>query len=478
MSTRRTVISSLPSRAPHGLGARYRALLRDAWGRDSACAREHRVGRQAPPVAEATGIRTPSTVRQGHTRASGLVAMLLAVAWLPFAASSSVADASAPYIVVYRQGVSANAKAGANGVTPSFVYRQAVSGFAANLTGGQLARIRSDPDVVIVQPDAVVFVPPFEWNDTSAGSKLDPKKGQVIPTGIRRIGGLLSATAAIDGIDSRVDADVAILDGGIDTAHPDLNVAGAVSCIGPYSATGHGTHVAGTVGALDNDFGVVGVAAGARIWSVQVLDSRGNGTLASVICGVDWVADHADVIDVANMSLSALGSDDGACGATNADPLHMAICNSVDAGVTYVVAAGNAAIDASRVVPAAYDEVITVSALADWDGLPGGLAQPSCNRAHGYDDALAVFSDFGADIDIAAPGTCILSTWRSGRYEVGSGTSMSSPHVAGAAALYLATHPAASTAEVRGALIGLAEPGPIAGDPDAFAEGILDVASL
>jgi subtilisin family serine protease len=119
----------------------------------------------------------------------------------------------------------------------------------------------------------------------------------------------------------------------------------------------------------------------------------------------------------------------------------------VKAGVTYAVAAGNAGGDAATRVPAAYDEVITVSALADFDGLPGGLASPICRTDR--DDTFADFSNFGADVDLIAPGVCILSTWKNGGYNTISGTSMATPHVASAAALYKSTHPSAPPTAVK-----------------------------
>ncbi|MGH3361282.1 MAG: S8 family serine peptidase, partial [Nocardioides sp.] len=285
-----------------------------------------------------------------------------------------------------------------------------------------------------------------------------------------------SSTVAGNGSGS-VDVDVAIIDTGIDLDHPDLNVhtAGARNCSKGRSAddgNGHGTHVAGTVGARDNAGGVVGVAPGARLWPVRVLDNRGSGPWSAVICGVDYVAAHANVIEVANMSLGGTGSDAGGC--TGRDALHRAICGAVDAGVTFVVSAGNESEDAARHIPAAYNEVITVSALADFNGQPGGGAAATC-RAD-VDDTFANFSNHGADIDLIAPGVCIRSAWRSGGYRTISGTSMASPHVAGAAALYLATHPAATPDQVRTAL---QTAGSLAwnsaDDRDAIKERLLDV---
>ena len=136
--------------------------------------------------------------------------------------------------------------------------------------------------------------------------------------------------------------------------------------------------MAGIVGALDNRFGVTGVAPGARLWSVKVLDRTGHGYLSWLICGIDWVSAQRDhgrpLIEVANMSLSFSlpYANDAACGAPSHDVLHMAICRSVAAGTVFVVAAGNESHNARLDRPAAYDEVITVSAMADYDGRGGG----------------------------------------------------------------------------------------------------------
>jgi subtilisin len=255
-----------------------------------------------------------------------------------------------------------------------------------------------------------------------------------------------------------VDADVAVLDTGIYN-HKDLNVAGGRDCVGGKGAgysdgNGHGTHVAGTAAARDNSIGVVGVAPGARLWAVKVLNNNGSGSLASVICGIDWVTgrntdgNDANDVEVANMSLGATvtGTDDNSCGwiANNsAAAMHRAICNSVSAGVFYAVAAGNDSKDFLTDVPAAFNEVLTVSAMADFDGEPGGTGAATCRPDQ--DDTNADFSNYTAadpnddDHTIAAPGVCIESTWKSGGYKTISGTSMASPHVAGTAALCIAT---------------------------------------
>jgi subtilisin family serine protease len=306
---------------------------------------------------------------------------------------------------------------------------------------------------------------------------------QSTPTGIDRSQADVSPTAAIDGADQRVDVDVAVIDTGVDLDHPDLNVnrTGAENCtlFGLGSADddhGHGSHVAGTIGALDNTAGVVGVAPGARIWPVKVLNAAGSGTTADVVCGIDYVAAHADQIEVANMSLGGGGEDDGNCGATNDDAQHAAICEAVAHGVTFVVAAGNDSADASGSTPAAYDEVITVSALADFDGQPGGGAPSTCRSDQ--DDTFASFSNYGSDVDVIAPGVCIDSTSMQGGYATLSGTSMASPHVAGGAALYAATHPGATPTQVQDALQASGSTGwNDVDDPDNTKEPLLDVST-
>jgi subtilisin family serine protease len=230
--------------------------------------------------------------------------------------------------------------------------------------------------------------------------------------------------------------------------------------------------VAGTIAAADDGRGVVGVAPGARLWAVRVLDSHGHGALSSVLCGIDWVTANARVIDVANLSLGSPGHKPAGSGCRTGDAFHDAICRSVAAGVTYTVAAGNQATDAGRVVPAAYDEVLTVSALADFDGLPGGRGRDGCRRDQ--DDTLADFSNHGPAVDLIAPGACIVSTWPGGGLAMASGTSMAAPHVAGAAARIRAAHPGERPAQVRAALLAAAgtdwNPHD---DPDGRAEPLL-----
>jgi len=384
-------------------------------------------------------------------------------------AGAAPAVAAGQYIVVLSDSAAAQATADSHarayGASVTHVYSHALHGYAATLSADAVKRISADPRVAAVSPDRAVSI-----------------DAQTLPTGINRVDADLSPTAAINGVDTRVNVDVAVIDTGVDLDHPDLNVytAGAKNCSTGNSAddgNGHGSHVAGTIGALDNAIGVVGVAPGARMWPVRVLNNAGSGSWSSVVCGIDYVTAHASEIEVANMSLGGTGTDDGNCGRSNNDTLHQAICRSVAAGVTYAVAAGNESDNAANHVPAAYDEVITVSALADFNGQPGGGAAATCRSD--VDDTFADFSNYGPDVDIIAPGVCIYSSWKGAGYNTISGTSMATPHVTGGAALYKATHPTASPATVKSALLAAGTTNWSTGtDPDSTHEPLLNVAAF
>ncbi|MEJ2703657.1 MAG: S8 family serine peptidase [Sedimentisphaerales bacterium] len=348
------------------------------------------------------------------------------------------------------------------------VYTNAVKGFSVLVPPGQRKRdLENLPGVRLVEADVPVYA-----------------VGQTLPTGVDRI------EADNSGVTDPVDVDIAIIDTGIDIDHPDLNVVGGRHFYSLWGLlafeddqydddNGHGSHCAGIAAAKDNDIGVVGMAPGARLWAVKVLDANGSGYLSDVIAGLDWVTAHAGTIEVANMSLAATASNSA---------FQTAVHNTVAAGVVCVVAAGNDTKDvygfdgvfgtSDDVIPAAYPEAATISAMVDLDGKPGGTEEEITSQ-YGHDDSFANFSNDshsvvadnpvtspGKAIDLLMPGVNITSCYMNGGYAVGSGTSMASPHAAGLVALYIAGHGRANDASgvyaIRQALIdaGVAQDDP------------------
>jgi subtilisin len=325
----------------------------------------------------------------------------------------------------------ARAVAAQHDVDPTYVYEHALDGFAGKVSPGRLRGLERDPRVAVVEADADVSV-----------------AGQVIPTGVQRVNADVNEAIPTDGDGGAVDADVAILDTGIDASHPDLDVVDATTCFdrrtgppaergvvcepGGTDRNGHGTHVAGTVAARNNGTGVVGVAPGARLWSVKVMGDDGFGSVSTIVAGLEHVTTHADQIDVANLSLVGEISDDDSSSLVDA-----AISGAVAAGVTVVLAAGNGGTDVSGVWPAGHPEALTVAALVDYDGKPGGLAEPICDGTPTPfdDDTFWVVSNYGDGVDLMAPGACITSTAPGGGLAIMFGTSMAAPHVAGGAAV-------------------------------------------
>ncbi len=310
------------------------------------------------------------------------------------------------------------------------IYQHALDGYvmktSENMSAALVSELRQDPRVAFVEPDQKVYA-----------------LAQKVPVGVDRVDGDVSPTASGDG-SGVVDADIAILDTGIDLTHPDLNVYHEKTFVpGTASAdddNGHGTHVAGIAAAKDNSIGVVGIAPGARLWSIKVLDSSGAGSISDIIAGIDYVTAHSNEIDVVNLSFGC---------ECNSPALDATINNAVQAGVVFVVAAGNDHKDASSFSPARNPNVIAVAAMADSDGICGGKGS---STKYGNDDTFASFSNYGEPVDIVAPGVGILSTYGDGKYAQLSGTSMAAPHVTGGVALYQSSHPGATPAQVKAAL--------------------------
>lgn len=284
-----------------------------------------------------------------------------------------------------------------------YVYGSSIEGFSVTLTDDQAEILAKDPSIKSVEPDRVIALAPPPGKGPGNGGGGTPP-AQQIPYGITRVGGGQTYTGTKKAY---------IIDSGIDSSHEDLNVD-AGSGYNAFSSgkdsdilvdgNGHGTHVAGTVGAIDNEIGVVGVAAGVTVVPVKVLSSRGSGSYSGVIAGVNFVAANASSGDVANMSLGG--------------PVSSALDAAVEAlgasGVKVALAAGNESSDANNSSPARANgnNIYTVSAINS-------------------SDVYASFSNYGnPPIDFAAPGVGVLSTVPGG-YASYSGTSMASPHVCG-----------------------------------------------
>lgn len=279
------------------------------------------------------------------------------------------------------------------------VYGSTVLGFAAKMDEATANRLRKDPNVDYIEQDQMIIL-------AKPGSGGSTSPVQETPPGITRVGGAINHTGK---------ASVAwVIDTGIDLDHADLNVdasrgynafttgrdAGSLD-----DGNGHGSHVAGTIAAIDNEIGVVGVAAGATVIPVKVLDSRGSGSYSGVMAGVDWVGANGKTGDVANMSL----------GGGVSQALDDAVVAAAAGGVAFCLAAGNDSDDANNHSPARANgpNVYTISAMDK-------------------NDVFASFSNWGnPPVDFCQPGVSIKSTWKDGGYNTISGTSMATPHAAG-----------------------------------------------
>lgn len=301
-----------------------------------------------------------------------------------------------------------------------------------------------NPLVVDVEIDLAIPLEPFPdsyvpLSDRYTGRERDVLiaqttqpgdfEGQMLPWSVRQVRGHLSSTASGDGAGT-IDVDVYVIDSGVD--HPDVNVVESVAFLDEGAAAGpttHGNHVAGIIGATDDDGGMVGVAPGVRIHSLDVFDASGTTSMSQVLRAVDHVTAakraNPSAPVVVNMSLGARTST------TELNALDRAIQTSIRAGVIYVVSAGNDGVNAAYVSPARVPEVITVGA---------------------YDSRwqfASEFSNYGSVVDLLAPGVRVVSGADGGQYARLDGTSMAAPHVTGAAALNVAQRPSAKPKHVE-----------------------------
>jgi subtilisin family serine protease len=315
---------------------------------------------------------------------------------------SDLRQEPALHMVTFRDGVdvpsTTSELARIHGLAVRSIRLHAARGFTAVVPEARIAALRADPRIAIVERDGPVsLIRPVEITARPGGGG-----GQTTPWGITRVGGAGDGTGKT----------AWIIDTGIDLDHPDLNTsrnchknfAGGKNS--PDDGNGHGTHVAGTIGAINNGIDVVGVAANAYVCAVRVLDNSGSGSWSAVVNGVDYVAANGTSGEVANMSLGGSGSN-----AT----LEQAVKDAAAKGVRMVIAAGNSGDHAGNYTPARVNgtNIFTISAIAS-------------------NDCLTSWSNYGnPPVDYAAPGASILSTRKGGGTTTMSGTSMAAPHAAG-----------------------------------------------
>lgn len=411
------------------------------------------------------------------------------------AALAQAPEARVPdhYVVQLRPGAQAGAVVGRHGLAPTYVYGRAINGFAGFIPPGRVAALAADPDVASVEPDYVVVAIGKGDKGTAGkpgGGGTSTPPPQVVPAGVQRVGPA--------GVHRGAQIGVAIVDTGVDLNHADLisNLASiSFNAFKPelpgLDDNGHGTHVAGTVAAADNSIDVVGVAPDATLYAVKVLNSRGSGSDSTIIAGLEWVADRAAAIGVVNMSLGRAASQ-------NDSAMYNAIQSLVSANITVVAAAGNdCGREISQMVPAGFDNVLAVASATAQEGVNQGFGGYPGNIAG---DTASYFTTDGGGVIVSAPGEDqeniaksgflksigILSTKLGGGTTRMSGTSMASPHVAGAVARLLGRSSSLTPEDVKAIIASSSDQPGVAPRNgvtscysfDGIREGILSAANI
>ncbi|MEL6534456.1 MAG: S8 family serine peptidase [Bacteroidota bacterium] len=288
------------------------------------------------------------------------------------------------------------------------IWTAAVTGFVAQLTDKEVEQLRKSDMVDIVEPDIMVY--PIQYTEDKDQPAAARGEAQTTPCGISNAGGADTNGSAVSG------AWAWVIDSGIDLDHPDLNVVTnttyARSFVGGSAndCNGHGTHVAGTIGAINNSIGVIGMVAGAPVVPVRVFGCSGGSASSTIISGINHAASYDLAGDVANLSLGGFFGNNCANNST-----YRAALFSLDNNSLVSIAAGNSSANAAQYQPAC----VNSSRIAT-------VASMTCGGA------FSSFSNYNMNpIDYIATGSSVYSTWVGGGYRTISGTSMAAPHVAG-----------------------------------------------
>jgi subtilisin len=378
---------------------------------------------------------------------------------LTFMLATLIAGTAAPvpgrYIVELKSYAQSDEVVADYGLSARFRYTKALNGFAGTIPPGLLKRLENDVRVASITPDREVrIVGKPDKGDKPDGGKPGGGDGggsDTVPAGVARIGAAPSDGLGVTG----AGIGVAVVDTGLDYGHAELPV-GAASFVSPYAGTsaqddnGHGTHVGGIIAAKANNGDIVGVAPGATLYAVKVLDAAGSGYETDVIAGIDWIAQQADQLSppirVVNMSLGRAGS------LGDSPAYRAAIASLYQAGITVVVAAGNdCGLEVSQQVPATYPEVLAVASINAEQGRSKlrGFPGISADSASVFTTDGAWDANSGIGVTISAPGARrenvngggvisvegILSCQLGGGTTRLYGTSMAAPHAAGVVAL-------------------------------------------